>query len=272
MPTAQKSLTLSTLAYRRLLRMYPPGFRDQFGEPMAQAFGDLARRAVGRGGATGLVLLWMRMVPDIARSALREYLNLAARVGPSNPRLRWILACTLGAGLGVLAGARLAWLGFPVGAIASMCLTLVLGLFQAVWALRRSGPDVVRWMAATMVGGFALAMPFRIAVGGLPPLSGLSTSAQIGTLLLSGAGIGLLQYVVSPGMKGRAWRWVAANAFGMLAAAIVSRALIIEAGSTVMAALLQPFVGGLTFGGLTVLAFDSIHRPEEVTVERPASS
>lgn len=253
MPTEHKSLALSLQAYRRLLRMYPRDFLDQFGEPLAQTFGDLAHRAVSRGGTTGLALLWMRMIPDLGRSALHEYVGVAARLGPSNPRLRWILACMLGSGLGV----QMAWLGPPVGAIGSICLALVLGLFQSVWALRRRESDAMRWTAATVVGVFALAMPFRMAVGGLP-LAKLPVPGEIVGLVLSGAGIGLLQCLASHGRTARAWRWVAANAFAFLSASIVSVAVVYAAGPSSAAVFLAPFVGGLAFGWLTVLALGSL--------------
>jgi len=272
MSTDQKSLVLSLRAYRGLLRMYPRNFLNQFGEQLVQAFGDLARRAVSRGGTAGLVLLWMRMLPDVGRSALREYLNVAAGLGPSDSRLRWILACTLGSGLGVFAGAQMmTWPGATAGILASICLTLGLGLFQSVWALRRSGPDAARWMAATMVGVFALALPFRLAIAGLP-LARLSTSGEIAALVLAGAGIGLLQCLGSHGKTVRAWRWVAVNAFAFLSAGIAARSVVDAAGPSSMALFLSPFAGGLAFGCLTVIALDSVASPGVQTGEVPSAA
>ena len=58
--------------YRVLLLAYPREFRRRYADEMRQAFGDLCREAERRGGASGLVMLWVRTVPDLALTALAE--------------------------------------------------------------------------------------------------------------------------------------------------------------------------------------------------------
>jgi hypothetical protein len=58
--------------YRLLLLAYPREFRRQFGGEMVQAFGDSCREARRRGGVTGLVMVWVRTVPNLAFTAIAE--------------------------------------------------------------------------------------------------------------------------------------------------------------------------------------------------------
>lgn len=62
----------SGLVYRVLLRVYPEEFRDDYGWQMEQAFRDLCREERRRGGAVGLVRLWVRVGLDLASTALAE--------------------------------------------------------------------------------------------------------------------------------------------------------------------------------------------------------
>lgn len=62
----------SERAYRILLKAYPRTFREEYGAQMAQAFGDLRRREVGRAGTVGLAALWVRTLADLLVSASAE--------------------------------------------------------------------------------------------------------------------------------------------------------------------------------------------------------
>src|SRR5215212_2520685 len=65
-------LSVSERVYEALLLAYPKGFRSEYGPQMAQAFRDLCREELGRGGKAGLVALWVRTVLDLAVTALAE--------------------------------------------------------------------------------------------------------------------------------------------------------------------------------------------------------
>lgn len=57
-------------AYRRLLVLYPPSFRREYGEPMAQLFGDRVRDH-GRARA------WAGVLPDLIRTIPKERIEAA---------------------------------------------------------------------------------------------------------------------------------------------------------------------------------------------------
>ena len=62
--------TASERIYRRLLRLYPPSFRNEFGQDMAELFRD-ALRAESRGrGLAGVVSLWRRTAWGLLTTAL----------------------------------------------------------------------------------------------------------------------------------------------------------------------------------------------------------
>jgi putative ABC transport system permease protein len=55
--------------YRRLLRLYPRDFRDEYGAEMAQLYRDRSR-------AQRPVTLWLELAADIFRTAPRERLTM----------------------------------------------------------------------------------------------------------------------------------------------------------------------------------------------------
>lgn len=57
--------------YRRLLRLYPAAFRERYGDEMVQLFEDQLRDGrEGRG--SGTVVVWLRVVVDLATTAASE--------------------------------------------------------------------------------------------------------------------------------------------------------------------------------------------------------
>jgi len=65
-------MSRSELVYRALLLAYPREFRRDCGDEMVQAFGDLCREEKRRGGASGLVGVWVRTLPDLAATAFAD--------------------------------------------------------------------------------------------------------------------------------------------------------------------------------------------------------
>jgi serine/threonine protein kinase len=71
-----RTLAWSEQVYRALLLLYPAAHRRAYGPWMVQLFRDLCRDALDMDGALGLVKLWFRTVPDIAATAVQEYLDI----------------------------------------------------------------------------------------------------------------------------------------------------------------------------------------------------
>lgn len=71
-PERERASSLSERFYRVLLIAYPEEHRREYGPQMEQAFRDLRREALRRGGGIGLARLWMRTVSDLAATALAE--------------------------------------------------------------------------------------------------------------------------------------------------------------------------------------------------------
>lgn len=62
----------SERAYRFLLRAYPRGLQDEYGDEMARCFQDLCREKLEDGGGLGLAALWARTLPELIYTALKE--------------------------------------------------------------------------------------------------------------------------------------------------------------------------------------------------------
>lgn len=63
----------SLRAYQRLLRLYPPRFRAEFGEEMSRVFGDACRDGYRHGGTRGVAGVWLQTVPDVVVSVVDEH-------------------------------------------------------------------------------------------------------------------------------------------------------------------------------------------------------
>jgi len=86
-----KSMTRHQSMYRRLLVLYPRSFRESYGEPMAQLFGDRLRDVGPRA--------WMRAVPDLIRTVPSERIEaVMADIGPGT-RVVALAFVVLGAAL-----------------------------------------------------------------------------------------------------------------------------------------------------------------------------
>ena len=86
-----RALGVSGRVYRMLLLAYPRDFRDAYGPQMEQAFLDLCRQALDRGGALGLIRLWFRTLLDLAR--VRSWRGVVRCVGGSWCPWRWSSGC-----------------------------------------------------------------------------------------------------------------------------------------------------------------------------------
>jgi hypothetical protein len=65
-------MSRSERVFRVLLLAYPRDFRRDCGAEMVQAFRDLCAEEKRRGGASGLLRVWVRTLPDLAFTALAE--------------------------------------------------------------------------------------------------------------------------------------------------------------------------------------------------------
>ena len=75
----ERAVGTSERVYRSLLRAYPRGLRDEYGEEMARCFRDLCREGLEDGGGVGLAALWARTLPELLYTALKERSTMLAR-------------------------------------------------------------------------------------------------------------------------------------------------------------------------------------------------
>lgn len=88
-------------AYRALLRLYPRSFRESYGDPMAQLFGDRLRDVGSRA--------WLETIPDLLRTvptqrmeAVMARLTPGARVGVLVALVAGAVAASIGLGGGAV--------------------------------------------------------------------------------------------------------------------------------------------------------------------------
>lgn len=146
----------SVALYRRLLYLYPPAFRQVYGEHMLQVFHACCRTAVQMTGWRGLLRLWRVTLSDLSCSVPCEHAAILAERGNAMLHLllatglRWIVA----AGCAWLLASGCFWFFYgilpPVQWLALLC-----GLVLVVSAYRRTVQDTRRramtfWIAGLM--------------------------------------------------------------------------------------------------------------------------
>ena len=67
--------------YAVLLSLYPKEHRDDYATPMQQVFNEQCRNAYDKKGQIGIILLWLRTLPDLGYTALLEHVT--------SPRAAW---------------------------------------------------------------------------------------------------------------------------------------------------------------------------------------
>jgi|SRR5665213_802397 len=67
-------LAISQKTYRWLLRAYPKMHREEYGSAMAQLFRDQCRDAWNEAQGWGIMKLWLRVLPDLVSTSIRERL------------------------------------------------------------------------------------------------------------------------------------------------------------------------------------------------------
>ena len=78
-PSRGRAVEASRRVYRALLRAYPEDVREMYGEEMVGCFGDLCRDELRRRGTRGLAMLWVRALPELVFTALKERNSMLAR-------------------------------------------------------------------------------------------------------------------------------------------------------------------------------------------------
>ena len=75
----ERAVQASERAYRSLLRAYPRGLRDEYGDEMALCFRDLCREELEDRGRRGLAALWAYTLPELIYTAFQERSKKLAR-------------------------------------------------------------------------------------------------------------------------------------------------------------------------------------------------
>jgi hypothetical protein len=113
--TSPRSVTRHQSVYRALLVLYPRSFRDRYGQPMAQLFGDRLRDVGTRA--------WLRTIADLLRTVPVE------RIEATMDRLRRSAGARVVALAVAVLGAALLVMGFGGGVAIVVTLAVVAILF-----------------------------------------------------------------------------------------------------------------------------------------------
>lgn len=122
----------STRLYAGLLRLYPAPFRARYRDEMVLLFADQLRDAQIERGLTGLLLTWLRTLPDLAKTAIGEHLRRDRTVAQSLATFEPTRSMRLLGLLAILGGVLLLWAFVSWNPFAEQSVNSIrLGLFWA---------------------------------------------------------------------------------------------------------------------------------------------
>jgi hypothetical protein len=204
--------------YKRLLAVYPAGFRREYGEGMLEAFRDLRRNH-----ARGRPAFWLFVVADTLRAASGER-ALAFRELLQSSRTRWMTACALGAtvsgGLGSLATWAFSYFYHPYlegMAFVPWVYGAMLGAGLAFVQAAALGRRVQLGKLWIVTSACCAALGVEIAISIARMTGPLGYAAAFGSVVAGG------QWIVLRGrMPGAAW-WVLPSAGGLSAVVMSTR-------------------------------------------------
>ena len=213
--------SLSEKAYRYLLYFYPAPYRRQYGELMFQLFLDMYNETQ-RGSK--VILLWLRLIPDIIKSVVRE--NIHHWIGERNVEksslrpfgvrsfIVWVLGSGLVLPLSFILSAiliNLAGYGDNEDAIGMWIFAplTIIALFGMQWLiLRRHIPKASRWIwghiFALLLGGTSIA----ITANFLDITITQEWLATVAAATIYGTFIGLAQWYVLRSYLSNVFFWI----------------------------------------------------------------
>ena len=150
MSTPPKLVVLSERIYRKLLLLYPPAHRRDYGGLMAQLFRDQCRDAYREGRSAGLIKLWLRVLPDIGKTSIQEQIAAIERkqimknITAINNPTTWLI---IGIALGILS---VPFVQSPGGLLLAVASALAV-LARAVVDFSRPSLEWKRILLATVV-------------------------------------------------------------------------------------------------------------------------
>jgi hypothetical protein len=184
--TRLRMVHASRRVYAGLLHLLPAEFRAAYGEPAIQTFLDMCSAEVRDRGRRGLLVVWSRVLPDLASSAVREWAaRLWRRTGDRPP-----VASRLAAALPVMAALLVIYgqvrypanLSLPEYAVYYSAIVAILAALAGVFLHSRvAAPLVVLCGLATTpcwILMFHIGRP-GAALAGIPPVLCLIAIASL---------------------------------------------------------------------------------------------
>jgi hypothetical protein len=181
-------------SYRRLLYLYPAGFRRRFGEPMADLFQAQLESRVAKRGLVGLIAAWSVVLRELPHTLWREHRTVLEQRNPGVSWRRLSVAALLPLG-GALAWR---WAGFEPPAAGFVALWLACCVFPALSRWGRGWSSVV----AAARGG-ASAISLAILWGALSEGPGIALGpalVMIGCAATAGLIVGVLVRALVEGL------------------------------------------------------------------------
>jgi hypothetical protein len=213
----ERVLGISEQAYRALLRAYPRGFRDEYGDEMARCFRDLCREGLEDGGL-GLAALWARTLPELLYSALKERSTMLAR-----NTYRFVVGVTLATAFILLIPFLAEWPWSLTDFVFAGALIFGTGLTYVLVA-RKAGNIAYRAAVGIALAAAFLLVWINLAVGIIGSEDNLANSMYIGVL-----GVGIVGAIIARFRSHGMARALLATALAQALVAVI--ALIFGLGS-----------------------------------------
>ena len=172
----ERAVGTSERAYRSLLRVYPRGLRDEYGDEMARYFRDLCREKLEDGGGLGLAALWGHTLPELFYTALKERSTMLAR-----NTYRSIVGVALATAFILLIPLLADWAWGPADFVIAGALIFGTGL-ACVLVASKAGNIAYRAAFGVALAAALLLVWLNLAVGVIGTEDDLANSMYVGVL------------------------------------------------------------------------------------------
>jgi hypothetical protein len=182
----ERAVGASERAYRFLLRAYPRGLRDEYGDEMVRCFQDLCREELEDGGFLGLAALWAHTLAELFYTALKERSTMLART-----TYRSVVGVAFATAFILLIPLLAEWPWTLADFVTAGALIFGTGLTYVLVA-RKAGNIAYRAAVGVALAAAFLLVWINLAVGIIGDSGDLANSMYIGVL-----GVGIVGAIIA---------------------------------------------------------------------------
>lgn len=213
-----RNVSFSEKAYKLFLYLYPAPHRRHYGKLMAQLFLDMYNEAKDKASKKEIVLLWVRLIPDVITNVIVEHIdhrkgeyimgNSSFRPFKLGSFVIWVVGSSIIIPICLYAAFISEWMFVPLS---------VLGILGLQWyILRRHIPKASRWIWGNISALFLGGVFIVIGAQFLTNIPAPDWLLQATAFIFYGTFLGLIQWFILRAYFSNVVFWITLNIVALL--------------------------------------------------------